>query len=568
MNIREPKGPFLKPVIRAAACMALFSIAIFLQPRAAWAQGGLGGQSGPRPPIPSPVRPSTPPAQPQSTPRPASLLKQQTGGAPQASKTDHVVLNFQDADLLDVIHTIFGDILKVNYTVDPSVKGRVTIRIVSPISEESVLPTMKMLLKQNGAGFTVENGIYKIMPLNAIPETSRQVYVYPLQNSKADHVAQILQSIFTGAAMPSGRAAPGGAPGAVVTQPMAQAGGTRALVSPSTRVIADKITNSLVILATPEDYKFIKKTITQLDTIPRQVMIDVLVAEVSLTDDLQFGLEWVLSHALHIAAGSLTGIAGQGLISITNGTSISAPAIVQPPQGTPSGEFTYTAVDSAGNVKALLQMLASKGKVNVLASPHIIAADNREASIQIGQEIPIATSQATQVGAGAGVGTSILSTIQYKDTGVILKVTPQINESGLVALKVTAEDSEAVQTAILGTEQFVIDKKQVTTDLVAQDGQTIVLGGLISQQTQKTKSGIPLLSDIPVLGYLFGTTDHSTSKDEIIVLLTPHVIRNQEEAGAVTDQYLNRLKGMDNSFKAALPGISGDTKPDSSKNKN
>ena len=469
---------------------------------------------------------------------------------PAATANNDVVLNFEDADLMDVIHTVFGEILKVNYAVDPQVKGKVTIRISKPISRADVLPAMDMLLRLNGAGYTEENGIYKILPLSDIPETTPQVYVYPLQNSKAAHVAQLLQSIFAGVA-----AVPANVRVAQPAGPAAAAG--KPLVSASTRVLSDEITNSLIILSTPEDYKFIKKTIKELDTIPREVMIDVLIAEITLSDEFKFGLEWVLANNLHLTNRiNLNGQAGQNTDQLpqllqnqsTTSTTAVSSAIV------PLSGFTYAALDAAGQVKALLQALASKNKLDVLASPHIIAADNREARIQIGDEIPIATSQATAVGAAVTPGTtSILSTIQYKDTGTILKVKPQINESGLVSLEVSQEVSNATPQMVLGTQQFVISKREVTTNMVAQDGQTIVLGGLINEKTTKTRSGIPFLSSIPILGYLFGSTDNSSTKTEIIVLLTPHVIRNQEEAGKVTNQYIDRLKGLNKEFKTVIP---------------
>ncbi len=490
----------------------------------------------------SPLRPAgnfTPPVTP-------------TANMPPAAITDNdVVLNFEDADLLDVIHTIFGDILKVNYAVDPQVKGKVTIRISKPISRKDVLPVMQMILKLNGAGFTEEDGIYKILPVSEIPETTPRVYVYPLQNSKAAHVAQLLQSIFSGSSMSSS-----GSHGPMISQPQmpggpAGAAGTKSLVSSSTRVLADEITNSLIVLSTPEDYKFIKKTIQKLDTIPRQVMIDVTIAEITLSNEFKFGLEWVLANNLHLANRiNLNGQAGQNTDTIRTGitNAVSGPI-------TTLGGFSYAALDTAGQVKALLQALASKNKLNIIASPHILCADNLEARIQIGDEIPIATSQATTVGGGAVASSGLIATqtIQYKDTGTILKVKPQINESGLVSLQVNQEVSNATPETILGSQQFVISKREVTTNLVAQDGQTIVLGGLINESTTKTRAGIPILSSIPIIGYLFGATDNSTTKTEIIVLLTPHVIRNQKEAGHVTNDYINRLKGLNKDFKTAIP---------------
>ncbi len=469
---------------------------------------------------------------------------------PASEKKANVSFNFDDADIFEVIQTVFGDILKVNYMVDPKVKGRVNFRTVTPVSKDEVLPLMGVLLRMNDAGFVNDNGLYRILPSNEIPGTTPQVFVYPLQNTKAKHIASLLQSIFTGAAAPSapGRfipeappAGPGAAPAPSATAPKTGgtgfSAGTGGLVSKETKVYADEITNSLVVLASPDDYKFIEETIKKLDTPPRQVMIEVLIAEVTLTKEFQFGLEWVLSNSLKIQAKpfkrpiDLNGQTGQNS-NLLNAT----------PLASGYSGFSYAATDVAGNVKALLNTLASNDLVTVLASPHIIAADNLEAKIQIGNQVPIATSQMTNVASSTTNG-SILSTIQYQDVGTILKVKPQINESGVVALEVSQEVSDYSSQTVLGTQQFIFTKRAAETNVVANDGQTIVIGGLIQDNRAKNRSGIPFLSSIPVLGYLFGSNDNTSTKTEIIVLLTPHVIRNQQEAGRVTTDYLNRLKG-------------------------
>ena len=468
---------------------------------------------------------------------------------------NNVILNFENANLLDVIHTVFGSILNVNYMVDPHVRGKVTIRTQKPVSRDNVLKLMKMILHMSGAGVVKENGLYKIVPVNEVPSATPRIYVYPLQNSKADHVAKILQSIFSGtAASGGGRPAPMGPMGGPTGHT-----GKKPLVSSSTQIFADKITNSLVVLATPKDYKFIKATIKKLDTRPRQVMIDVLVAEVTLTHEFQFGLEWVLANNLHLTNRiNLNGQAGQNSDQLPGGVANAASAIFAPLQG-----FSYAAVDAAGRVKGLLQALASKDNLKVLASPHILCADNRKAKIQIGENIPIATSQATNVGTAVTPGaTSILSTIQYQETGTILTVKPRINESGLVALDIDQEVSAATPQTILGQQQFVISERKVNTHLVAQDGQTIVLGGLISQNISKSRVGIPILDDIPILGYLFGSWSDNTTRSEIVVLLTPHVIENTKQAGRVTKRYIRKLEGMNGEFKkvipaAGIPGLDG-----------
>ncbi len=515
----------------------------------------------------------TPPVRPGATPQPAPAAPPRSPEAPETPlpagdrpviKKGEVSFNFDDADIYEVIQTVFGDILKVNYLIDPKVKGRVNFRTVTPIPRKDVLPIMEVLLKLNGAGFVEDKGIYKILPLNEIPGTTPNVFVYPLQNSKAGHIASLLQSIFTGAILPPGQAQ--ARPGVQAGIPPAQrqgsstlASGTGFLVSPETRVLADEITNSLIVLATPADYSFVEETVKKLDTVPRQVMIEVLIAEITLQDQLKFGLEWLISSQTNLQMNPfkrdihLNGFIGQ------NTDTLATTDLTKGLSG-----FSYAAVDAAGKVKALLNTLASESKLNVLASPHIIAADNREARIQIGDQVPIATSQATAV----GTSNSILTTIQYKDTGTILKVKPQINESGLVSMEVSQEVSNFTPQTVLGTDQFIFSKREASTNVVAQDGQTIVIGGLISNNDNRTRSGIPLLSKLPIIGYLFGSTSNSKTKTEIIVMLTPHVMRNQQEAGTVSSAYIDRLKGVDireyietNKLNFGAPGSPGTVKP-------
>ncbi|MBF0559071.1 MAG: hypothetical protein HQL08_09855 [Nitrospirae bacterium] len=504
------------------------------------------------PPAPPEAVPGGPPLPPEQAPQVMTQQPQQAVTAPvtlprrsagTAARND-VSFNFDDADVYEVIQTVFGDILRVNYMVDARVKGRVNFRTVTPVSRDDVMPLVGMMLKLNGAGFVQEKGLYKILPLSDIPGTMPQVFVYPLQNAKAKHIGSLLQSIFSGSgssaapgrfipeAPPNPQATPQSKPGGATGGGGGFTAGSGGLVAPETKVFPDDTTNSLVVLATADDYKFIEETIKKLDTAPRQVMIEVLIAEVTLSKEFQFGLEWVISNNTSIhpfkKTVNLDGPIGQNSNLLSTAASAASGF---------SG-FSYAAKDIAGNIKALLQSLATDNKVTVLASPHILAADNLEARIQIGNQVPIATSQMTAVGAS----NSILSTIQYKDIGTILKVKPQINESGVVSMEVSQEVSDYSTQSVLGTTQYVFTKREATTNLVSQDGQTIVIGGLIQDNKSKSRTGIPVLSSIPVLGYLFGSNDDTTTKTEIIVLLTPHVIKNQQDAGSVTSDYINRLQ--------------------------
>jgi general secretion pathway protein D len=199
--------------------------------------------------------------------------------------------------------------------------------------------------------------------------------------------------------------------------------------------------------------------------------------------------------------------------------------------------------DPTGTVRAFIQTLVTKSKAKLLATPHILVSDNREASIQVGSQVPLATQTAVTPITGETQATStITSSVQYKDIGIILKVKPQVNESGLVSLELSQEISSLGEATIIAGQQYSsITKTEAKTNLVAQDGQTIIIGGLIREDTSKSRTGIPLLSQIPVIGYLFGTTSERTQRSELIILLTPHVMKSIEESKIVTTDYIDRF---------------------------
>jgi general secretion pathway protein D len=559
------------------------------------------------------MQPQPPLAQPG---QPSSLKKP-------AAKRGEVSFNFDDADVFSVIQTIFGGVLKVNYIIDPKVKGRVNFRSVSPVPKEDVMPLMEVILRLNGIGVIEDGGLYRIIPIGDMPrepaavgigrdagkitvaglgllqvvplkfipssemirvltpflstnavmvdvpkinyiiivdtdanvkrllqlveifdseqlkQIKPQVFVYPVRNGKAKDVAALLQQIFLGgsrvtptpsrpAATPARPTVPGQTTPAPTHTPSPQIslgtpGGGEALVLDITRIIPDEVTNTIVILATPDDYALMFETIQKIDMVPRQVMIEVMIAEVTLGDDLQFGIEWSIKSKVD-----------KGFLDLGFNTALNSAA--------PAG-FTFLGIDRTGLIRGFLQALASESKVNVLASPHILAADNREARIQIGNQVPIVTSE-TPVSTTGTAGTSVSRTIQYKDTGVILKIKPLINESGLVTLDLSQEVSDYFLQNIYGSEYPVITKREASTNLVAQDGETIVIGGLIQDNYKRSKEGLPLLSKIPLLGWLFSNTTDSAKRTEIIMLLTPLVVKNPDDAKNMTNIYIHRMQGI------------------------
>ena len=332
----------------------------------------------------------------------------------------------------------------------------------------------------------------------------------------------------TGALPPAPGAAAAEAPLKERAMPGAAAG---AGVSPKegVRIIPDEENNLLVIVAPPHEWNIISRILKSLDIIPRQVLNEVLIAEVDLTGDLKYGVEWRLGM--------------QPTPTTTGGTA--ATAITSPPATVPGvdilpgasaafsalGGLTFVATDALNKFRGLINLLASEGKVNVLASPQIMAANNQEARIQIGQDVPILTSESTPL---ISQQTSFTTqTVQYRSTGVILAVKPQINAKGLVTLDITQEVSNALPLTP-GQTSPTISVRQAKTSLITGDNQTVVLGGMIREDRTHTQAGIPGLRRIPLLGPLFGSEGYSKARTELLVLITPHIVANLEEGARIT----------------------------------
>jgi general secretion pathway protein D len=315
------------------------------------------------------------------------------------------------------------------------------------------------------------------------------------------------------------------------------------------RIVADEISNSLVILATRKDYDEIRKVLRDLDVVPRQVVIEVLIAEVSLNKGMNLGVQSLFSDNVQNVP-SPTPTAGP-TPSAGLDTSSALDQILQATgvSGAPAKRFIEV---TAGGIQAFItdrrtfqitmDALASAGRVKVLASPHVLTADNREASIVIGEEIPVLTSQANIAGIQTSTGqTALVNNVSYRSTGVILNVLPQVNADGLVNLQVRQEVSAVGQPNFGATGSPSFTTREAETTAVVQNGDSLLLGGIIQEGTRRSRSGVPYLMDVPVLGRLFRFDTDEVSRVELIVLLTPHVVRSRREALEVTQEYKDRL---------------------------
>jgi general secretion pathway protein D len=292
---------------------------------------------------------------------------------------------------------------------------------------------------------------------------------------------------------------------------------------PETRIIADDSTNSLVIRALPADYRKIRDAIERLDTLPLQVLIEATVAEVTLSDQLRYGVEWFFRSGDFEATFS------------------QQPAANAPVVGTFPG---FSALFSNADVRVVLSALEQVSDVNVISSPQLLVLDNQTARLQVGDQVPITVQQATPI---TGDVNTIVNSIELRDTGVILTVTPRVNAGGLVILEIQQEVSNVVRAETVTQSELAtptISQRLVSSTVAVQSGQTIALGGLITDNRNRSRSGVPILSSIPIIGVLFSTRNNTNARTELLVLLTPRVIDSAERAQAVTDELRRRLTGI------------------------
>lgn len=375
-----------------------------------------------------------------------------------------------------------------------------------------------------------------------------QLFTYAVQNGNAKHLANVFNGLFgSGAQAPAQPASTGVAPG-VPTATAATTGFAAASLTASgggavgartgggtvqgtgltsvnlgsgLRVMADEINNVVLVYGTRAEYEKIETTLKRLDVPPTQVLIEASIIEVTLNDELKYGLQWAFNDP---ARGGLTGL---GVLSTAAGAVLGS---------TPAG-FSYTVSNSAGDVRGVLTALADKSLVKVISSPSLMVLDNHTASIAVGNQQPV------KVGDTTSSGGNVTTNIQYKDTGVSLGVTPSVNAGNMVTMQLTqtVTDVGSVDTAT-GQRSFL--QRQFASKVAVRSGESLVLGGLIRDNTANGKSGLPGLQDIPLIGYLFGAKTTSVNRTELLVIITPRVVRTELDVRQVGQDLKDRMKSL------------------------
>ena len=668
--------------------------------------------------------------------------QQPGGGLPPATPVqtsgNSIVMNWEGADLREVIRSVLGDTLGEAYTIDGSVGGTVTLRTTTGIPREALPATLEMLLRMNGAGMIKEGGIYKILPQAALvrgnttpqlgnsqralppgfsvqivplryigvremmrilepfakdassvrPDELRNMlilsgtetelrhlvetvdmfdidwmagmsvgvftlqyadvkavgqeldkaigdkatsplagilriiplerlnallvitpqpayldeakkwitrldqagtgdgpsfFVYNLQNQRAEKLGPLLTQAFTGRAPPAAAPsaptlAPGTPAGTIVNPPTFQS--QPAVIQPTItvnttqsqpqnqnqnqgqtggrtgeglgivrniQVVADKDNNTLLIVATAQEYRIIEAALKKLDVPPRQVTMEVTIASVTITDELDFGVEWLFKGGAPSGRGSGGNITRSTPINpavpLAAAVATAATAVVNPAIGLAQG-FSYIINNSnfPGGVQAALHLLDSYGDTKVIANPHLAALDNQKATIKAGDKIPI--NQQSIVGSTTNV---VTTTSQYIDTGVLMQVTPHINQGGLVTLDIQVEVSDPGAVKNPG-DAPPINTRSIQTMVNVQSGQTMVMGGLIGENKQNTSKGLPLLSRIPVIGGLFGDQTLTNNRTELVMFVTPRVVESELDLKTVVEDLRRRMEKIDDTF--------------------
>ncbi|HXL99168.1 MAG TPA: type II secretion system secretin GspD, partial [Rhizomicrobium sp.] len=394
--------------------------------------------------------------------------------------------------------------------------------------------------------------------------TDRRIYVYAVQYGRAADIAEVLTHVLFGGATPSpgtksgagsstsapagegfslstmGEPAPGspgtGSPTAtpgggasdssepLLSKSLEEAASETAGTTGNATITADPTNNSLVIYGTSQQYAVIESALHQLDIVPLQVLLEASIAEVTLTHDLQYGVQYFYNPGNK-----------QNTITLSNAGFPLAQAF-------PGFSYMFT---QGTNIQIILNALSTVTHVEVISSPEVMVLNNHTATLQVGDQVPIATATAVGV---TTPDSPIVNSIEYHDTGVILKVTPGVNQGGMVTMDISQEVSNvaADSTSTLGSPTFA--QRKIESTISIQDGETIALGGLISDSKTFGNSGLPFLSEIPVVGGLFGSKNDDHDRTELMVLITPHVIDDLQRARSVTDELRHKMPSVEPLF--------------------
>ena len=430
--------------------------------------------------------------------------------------------------------------------------GLVKLRPIERLNAVMVMSERPDLLDQ------VEEWVRRLDRRNAGAVNS---YVYNVENGKAKHLAALLNETFNGTGRSPGRSAsaeisPAGRPVEIRsplsngdTEPYPQtnndesgrpqigsiSNGPQDIEAPTGssrinefRVVPDEVNNKLIIFADGATYRQVLDVLRRLDRQPVQVLINATLAEVTLNDNLRYGVQLYLKKNADLITQHLTGF--------SNGNSL----VIQP--SLPGLNYLFGLGSSP---KVILDALASETSVKVVSSPSVVVVNNKSARLQVGDEVPISTRQSTSV---TDPEAPIVNSIEFRDTGVILDVLPRVNSSGVVTMEITQEISSVKATTATGdgvsTLTPTISQRRISSTISVRSGQMVVLGGLISETRQKLKQAVPIWEKIPFIGKIPGKNTSGIERTELVIFLRPIVIRRDEDASLLAEEFRSRLESL------------------------
>ena len=329
------------------------------------------------------------------------------------------------------------------------------------------------------------------------------------------------------------------------TRSSSSSGGGQALLQ-GVRITADNVNNTLLISASPENYRIIERTLRQIDRPQLQVAIDATIAEVTLNDSLAYGVQSFLTSK-NLGLGTDKG-------SVLNSPTGVAPAIVNGVTGAflqraiPGFNFL---VGSEAQPSAILNALHTVTDLKVLSNPSIVVIDNQVATLVVGDQVPISTGSASVLNAATATSNTVINSVDYRPTGIIVRVSPRVNANGNVRLDIEQEISNVVTAAGASTSTAsatpnltpTVSQRKVKSSIVVASSQTVLLAGLIQEQVEKDRSGLPLLDDVPGAGILFSQSTKTTKRTELIIFIRPQIIRDGVDAAAIAEEMRTTLRG-------------------------
>lgn len=357
----------------------------------------------------------------------------------------------------------------------------------------------------------------------AAPSGKGKINVYYLKHANAEDIAKVMQALVARLPAPP---PPGAGPAAVAPATILEGAVT---------ITADKLTNSLIIVGSPGDFETVRDVIQKLDIRRRQVYVEAAIIEMGLAKQRELGFEFRAMTPLDNS--KITGVGGTNFGGITNAT-INGPAAFANfnglAVGAVKGTFTFKGQEFL-NIGALLRAIQNDTDVNVLSTPNILTTDNQKAEIMVGENVPFVTGQSQSTATGGG---SILTTVDRRDVGINLKITPQITSDDNVRLELYQEISNITETAGLNPNTVgpSTSKRSASTTVVIKDRETMVIGGLIRDNVTSSTMKVPLLGDIPILGWLFKYKTSKIEKTNLMIFITPYIIKNELEAEGLTQR--------------------------------